>query len=380
MPLPDPSAEPIVGNDPSIDVVGNPASKSVSYRDAGVDIDRATRSLSAIANLARSTATSDGSGAIGHFGGTYRLAGGGDRLLVASADGIGTKIKLAFVLGGEAHRRVGADLVNHCVGDILACGARPLFFLDYIAMASIDGAVLESLVAGMADACRQNTVALIGGETAEMPGLYAPGEYDAAGFIVGEVEPDRYIDGSRIQEGDLLIGLPSSGLHTNGYSLARFILGLSGDADHDREILARPIPSSGAGSIGDALLQPHLSYFPAVFPLVELGIVRGIAHITGGGLLDNVPRMLPDGFVACFDQSTWHVPPIFEYLVDIGRVDARERYRTFNMGLGMVLAVDPSDRDLALDRIPGAMVAGVVTARGEGPPVVIEGTSAGTVR
>jgi phosphoribosylformylglycinamidine cyclo-ligase len=312
---------------------------SSTYREAGVDIDVATSALERIKAHGRSTISPGSASAIGHFGGAYLLESGPDQLLVASADGVGTKLKLAFVLGGEAHARVGADLVNHCVNDILACGARPLFFLDYVAMGRLDPAAIDGLVGGMAAACRENKLALIGGETAEMPGMYADGEYDAAGFIVGTVAPDRYIDGSRVEVGDVLIGLPSAGLHTNGYSLARHILGLTGDHAVDRSILSRPLPASDGQTIGAALMQPHLTYFPAVQPLIDEGLVHGIAHITGGGLVDNVPRMLPEGLAARFDQSTWDVPPIFDYLVDAGSVSNAEQYRAFNMGIGLVLAV-----------------------------------------
>lgn len=346
--------------------------KSISYRDAGVDIDRAAASLGAIAGFARATATGGAAGEIGHFGGVFKLPAGDDRLLIASADGIGTKIKLAFLIGGWAHERVGGDLVNHCVNDILACGARPLFFLDYIAMGSIDTGALEGLVAGMANACSFNGVALIGGETAEMPGLYADGEYDAAGFIVGEVAPSRLIDGSEIQPGDALIGLPSTGLHTNGYSLARVIAGLDGDVDGDRARLARPLPGGSGETIGEALLAPHLSYFPAVYPLVQQGSVLGIAHITGGGLIDNVPRMLPDGVDARVDPALWTVAPIFTYLVETGHVEAREQYRTFNMGIGMVLAARPEAVSTVLASIPESRIIGETVAGAGKSRVVIE--------
>jgi phosphoribosylformylglycinamidine cyclo-ligase len=361
-------------------VVSAEPAKPISYRDAGVDIDRAAGSLSAIAGFARATANARTAGAIGHFGGIYRMAAGGERLLIASADGIGTKIKLAFVLGGDAHKRVGGDLVNHCVNDILACGARPLFFLDYIAMGKLDRVALEGLVEGMALACKVNGAALIGGETAEMPGLYADGEYDAAGFIVGEVDPKAFIDGSTVQPGDLLIGLPSFGLHTNGFSLARMIVGLNGEHEHDWETLSGPLPGGDGESIGEALMAPHRSYFPEVFPLVQREVVRGIAHITGGGLIDNLPRMLPDGIEAQLNQSLWTVDPLFTYLVDTGNVEAREQYRAFNMGIGMVLAVRPADIETVLNAIPGARVIGETAAGDEEHKVTIEETAQGTVR
>jgi phosphoribosylformylglycinamidine cyclo-ligase len=342
-----------------------------TYRDAGVDIDAAARALERIKAHGRSTMKAGSTSTIGHFGGAYLLESGPDQLLVASADGVGTKLKLAFVLGGEAHTRVGADLVNHCVNDILACGARPLFFLDYVAMGTLDPDTLDRLVGGMAAACRENGLALIGGETAEMPGLYAEGEYDAAGFIVGAVAPDRYIDGSGVQEGDALIGLPSSGLHTNGYSLARQILSLTGDRTVDRAILDRPL-TGGDYRVGEALMQPHLSYWGEVQPLVERGLVHGIAHITGGGLVDNVPRMLPDGLAARLDPSTWDVPPIFDFLIDAGSVSPAERYRAFNMGIGLVLAVAPERATDVVSAINNAHVVGKVVRKSEeGGPAVI---------
>ncbi len=357
--------------------------RGATYREAGVDIDAATSAVDRIKALAHATfAAPDAAAPIGHFGGVYRIAAGSERLLVASADGVGTKLMLAFVLGGEAHARVGADLVNHCVNDVLACGATPLFFLDYIAMGRLDGAVLEAVVRGMATACRENGLALIGGETAEMPGLYRPGEYDVAGFIVGEVAPEAFVDGRAVQEGDALIGLPATGLHTNGYSLARHILGLTGDAASDRAILDRPLPGGGGETIGEALMRPHPSYFSKVMPLVQDGLVRGMAHITGGGLIDNVPRMLPDGLAAWIDPSTWTANPIFTYLVEAGSVPQAERYRALNMGIGFVLAV-PADRAReALEALPGAVEIGrVVAADGEGLPRVrgLADTTDGTV-
>ena len=345
---------------------------SITYRDAGVDIDRAAGAVDRIKAFAHGTFVSSGAAApIGHFGGVYRLPAGGERLLVASADGIGTKLKLAFVLGGEAHARVGADLVNHCVNDVLACGARPLFFLDYVAMGRLDEEVLVGLVGGMAHACAANGLALIGGETAEMPGLYADGEYDAAGFIVGEVAPDRFVDGRAVGPGDVLIGLPSDGLHTNGYSLARAILGLSGDPEADRPILEAVLPNGDGETVGAALMRPHRSYLAAVMPAVEAGVVHGMAHITGGGLVDNVPRMLPAGLAAEFDVATWTAPPIFAHLVERGGVDRQERYRAFNMGLGFVLAVAPETVAAALATMPeGRVVGRVVASGGDGARVL----------
>jgi phosphoribosylformylglycinamidine cyclo-ligase len=331
------------------------------YRQAGVDIDAANASVSRIADMARATFGPGAAHPIGHFGGTFHLPAAGDRMLVASADGIGTKLKLAFILGGAAHARVGGDLVNHCVNDILTLGAQPLFFLDYVAMGTLDREALEGLVGGMADACRTNGVALIGGETAEMPGMYAAGEYDAAGFIVGEVAPEAAIDGTAVRAGDMLIGLPSSGLHTNGYSLARAIVGLTGDLAADLERLEAPLPGGDGVSLGEALLAPHLSYLAAVSPLLGTGKIHGMAHITGGGLIDNVPRMLPERLAAEFDPGTWLVPPVFTHLCEAGGVDATERYRAFNMGLGFVLAVAASEAAAIVAELNQAADAGART-------------------
>jgi phosphoribosylformylglycinamidine cyclo-ligase len=342
--------------------IERPSGGPVSYKDAGVNIDAATGALAAIKDHARSTFGDSGAAPIGHFGGIYQLPGGPDRLLVASADGIGTKLKLAFVTGGEAHFRVGADLVNHCANDILACGARPLFFLDYVAMGVLDPLALERLVAGMAAACRENGLALIGGETAEMPGMYADGEYDAAGFIVGIVAPDKVIDGSAIAPGDLLIGIPSVGLHTNGYSLARRIAGLTGDRATDIAILAQPLEGDTV-SIGGALLREHPTWVPDVLPLVEQGLVHGIAHITGGGLIDNVPRMLPEGVAARFDPATWSAPPIFKWLTEQGKMEISEQYRALNMGIGMVLAVSPEHVATVQGPLAGSSVIGSIIER-----------------
>ncbi|HKG24487.1 MAG TPA: phosphoribosylformylglycinamidine cyclo-ligase [Thermomicrobiales bacterium] len=354
--------------------------QTLTYREAGVDIDAASAAVDRVKSHAHATFAASGAAApIGHFGGVYRLDAGSDRLLVASADGVGTKLKLAFVLGGEAHARVGADLVNHCVNDILACGARPLFFLDYVAMGRLDGDVLESLVGGMAAACRENGLALIGGETAEMPGLYAIGEYDAAGFIVGTVEPESFVDGSAVRAGDVLIGLPSAGLHTNGFSLARRILGLTGDAEVDRRLLARSLPGDDQRSIGEALLAPHLTYLPQLLPLVQQGLIHGMAHITGGGLIDNVPRMLPEGLVADFDPATWTVNPIFAYLVLEGQLPPGESYRAFNMGLGFVLAVSRDRTGDVLAALPTSRVVGIVAEAFPEAGLRVRGLSEGGV-
>jgi phosphoribosylformylglycinamidine cyclo-ligase len=336
-----------------------------TYSAAGVDIDAASTALDRVRQKIQATFAGTGAARpIGHFGGFYRLADDGDRYLVASADGVGTKLKIAFVLGGDAHATIGADLVNHCVNDLLACGAAPLFFLDYVAMGRLEKDVFARLVGGMADACRANGAAMIGGETAEMPGMYMDGEYDAAGFIVGEVREAEIVDGSAVAAGDMLIGLPSGGLQTNGYSLARAILGLSGELERDRAILAQPLAGNEAVSLGEALMAPHRSYKADILPLARAGVVTGMAHITGGGLVDNVPRILPDGLSAEFDTDRWEVPPVFLQLVQMGDVHPWEYHRVLNMGIGFVVATRASDTSSVLASIPDSIAIGTVVPTG----------------
>jgi phosphoribosylformylglycinamidine cyclo-ligase len=260
-----------------------------------------------------------------------------DPILVSSADGVGTKLRVAFLSG--LHDRCGRDLVNHCVNDILVQGARPLFFLDYMACGRLDPGVLAAVVEGVARGCRENGCALLGGETAEMPGFYGDGEYDVAGFIVGMVDRPRLIDGSAIRAGDVLVGLRSAGLHTNGYSLARkLFFEVAGLGPHDRvEALD--------GTVADTLLAEHRSYLRAIEGLLDDGLVRGLAHITGGGLTDNLPRVLPGGLSAEIRFGTWDVPPVFTWMQETGGVDRAEMLRTFNMGIGMVVVVAPENLD-----------------------------------
>ena len=297
----------------------------MDYKAAGVDIDSANALVGRVRDLARSTFTGGVLSDIGAFGGVFRpdLSGLHEPVLVASADGVGTKLKVAFAAG--RHDTVGVDLVNHCVNDILVQGARPLFFLDYLAIGALTPAVPAAVIAGVAGGCRANGCALLGGETAEMPGIYAAGEYDLAGFVV---------DGRSIAPGDVLIGLPSSGLHTNGYSLARRIL---------FETLGLGVESAVdelGCTVGEELLRTHRSYLRTVWPAVEAGLVKGLAHITGGGLTDNVPRILPGGCSAHVDPAAWNVPPIFSFLQSRGDVPTGDMFRTFNMGIGMVLVCE----------------------------------------
>jgi phosphoribosylformylglycinamidine cyclo-ligase len=296
----------------------------------------------------RSTFTPGVVGDVGGFGGLFRpdFRGLSDPILVASADGVGTKIKVAITAG--VHDTVGQDLVNHCVNDILVQGARPLFFLDYVAMGKMDGAIVGRILEGVAKACRENGCALLGGETAEMPGFYAEGDYDLAGTIVGVVDRPKLLDGSRVSEGDLLIGLPSSGLHTNGYSLARKIvfdtLGL---------VPTDVIPELGR-TAAEALLAVHKSYLKPVLPLVEDGLLSAMAHITGGGFPDNVPRVLPGHLDAAIRSSSWEWPPLFEVLAGKGNVPPGEMLRVFNCGIGLVLVVPPANGRAVKSRLDAA--------------------------
>ncbi|MBA2277506.1 MAG: phosphoribosylformylglycinamidine cyclo-ligase [Chloroflexia bacterium] len=332
----------------------------LTYKDAGVDIDAKANALAQV--QARAAATlGTSAGPIGHFGGTFRVAGG-DRLLVASADGVGTKLRLAFLLGAEAHAGIGRDLVHHCVNDVLALGATPLFFLDYFATGRLDPEVMNAVVDGVADACTDQELALLGGETAEMPDMYAPGEYDLAGFIVGEVSPDRVVDGSAVRPGDVVIGLLSEGLHTNGYSLARRIIGLTGDAAQDRVRLFESLPGAEE-TIGAALMRGHRCYRRAMRPLLAQDVVRGMAHITGGGLPGNLPRTLPDDCIAVLDPALWPVPPVIAHLVERGELGVVERYRVFNMGIGFVLIVGAEHAAPVLTALDGASVIGEIIAR-----------------
>ena len=303
----------------------------IRYRDAGVDIDEADRAVSSIKKLARRTFTPGVLTDIGSFGACYQLSGFRKPVLISSADGVGTKLKVAFVTG--RHDTVGEDLVNHCVNDIAVQGAVPLFFLDYFAVGKLDAAVAAAVVSGISRGCRNNECALIGGETAEMPGLYAEGEYDLAGFIVGAAERSQLLTGKGIRRGDVLLALPSTGLHTNGYSLARKLL--FDRAGYGPETV---LPELGR-SVADALLAVHRSYLKPIRALLAAGVLRGAAHITGGGITDNTPRMLPKGFGVAIETAAWKIPPLFEVLRRIGNIPDDDYRRTLNLGVGMILAV-----------------------------------------
>ena len=303
----------------------------MDYKSSGVDIDAGNETVRRIRGLARSTFTSGVLSEIGSFGGLFRLEPGQYRepVLVASADGVGTKLKVAFL--AHRHDTIGSDLVNHCVNDILVQGAEPLFFLDYFATGQLSPAVAESIVGGIAAACRDNGCALLGGETAEMPGFYRDGEYDLAGFIVGVVDRSRLVTGRAIAVGDVLLGVPSSGLHTNGYSLARRVI-----FEHLRLDVNSYVPELSR-TVGDALLEPHRSYLTIIRPLLDGGRIKGMAHITGGGITDNLPRVLPHGTAAVIDTSAWEVPAIFKWLQRSGNIPRDDMMRTFNMGIGLII-------------------------------------------
>lgn len=305
--------------------------KAVRYKDAGVDIDEADRAVAHIKTLARKTFTRGVVTDIGAFGAGFQLNGWAHPVLVSSADGVGTKLKVAFMTG--RHDTVGQDLVNHCVNDIAVLGATPLFLLDYFATGKLDAEIMRQVVSGLSQACIENGCALIGGETAEMPGLYAENEYDLAGFIVGAVERRAMLNPAGIRAGDVALGLPSTGLHTNGYSLARKLLfEVAGYG-------ANTFLAELGSTVGDALLKVHRSYLKPIRALAAGGLVKGAAHITGGGITDNVPRVLPAGLGVEIRTGAWPVPAIFELLKRLGRIPEEDCRRTFNLGIGMVFIV-----------------------------------------
>src|SRR5688500_18028100 len=322
-------------------------SQSISYADAGVSIDNANRAVAKIREYARATFNERTLSEIGSFGGMFSGAFPGmtEPILVASADGVGTKLKLAFETG--IHNTVGADLVNHCVNDILVQGARPLFFLDYFATGKLEPDVTASVVEGMARACRENGCVLLGGETAEMPDFYAPGEYDLAGFIVVVVDKSKVIDGKSIEPGDVVLGIPSNGLQTNGYSLARKLFFEVGGYKVDDFV------EELGTTVGEALLATHQSFLPQLSPLLDTGLIKGLAHITGGGFLENIPRILPEGVSIEINRGTWPELPIFGLMQRLGNVSDHEMFRTFNMGIGMIVACSPGETEAVLPHLTG---------------------------
>lgn len=341
------------------------------YAQAGVDIHKKYDAVERATAVIRSTFTPGVVGDVGLFGGLFDPArmGFADALLVASTDGVGTKLEVAKRAG--VYDTVGRDIVHHCIGDILVQGAWPLFFLDYIAVGKMDPAMVSDLIRGCAEACRDGGLALLGGETAEMPGLYAPGDFDLAGTIVGAVKRDKLLDGSRVRPGQVLVGLVSSGLHTNGYSLARRVIFEElklAIADRPRELEGR--------SIGEALLAVHRNYLPFLWPLLEAGQIQALAHITGGGLVDNVPRVL-GRCDAWIDRGSWEVPALFRFLCDKGQVGADEAYQVFNMGIGMVAFVEESDLAAVQSSLAARGERGIVigrTAPASGPEGVVRWT------
>jgi phosphoribosylformylglycinamidine cyclo-ligase len=329
--------------------------QSISYADAGVSIDNANRAVAKIRDLARSTFNERTLTEIGSFGGMFSGAfpDMAEPILVASADGVGTKLKLAFETG--IHNTVGTDLVSHCVNDILVQGARPLFFLDYFATGKLEPDVTASVVEGMARACRENGCVLLGGETAEMPSMYADGEYDLAGFIVGVVDKPKVIDGKSITPGDVVLGIPSNGLQTNGYSLARKLFFEVGGYKVDSYI------DELGTTVGEALLATHSSFLPQIGPLLDSGKIKGLAHITGGGFLENIPRILPENVSVEINRGTWPEPPIFGIMQRLGNVADHEMFRTFNMGIGMVVVTTEEDAGEVKEQLDNSYEIGHVS-------------------
>lgn len=342
-----------------------------TYRAAGVDIDAGNSLVEAIKPLARATARPGVVGGLGGFGAVFDLKAAGfrDPLLVSATDGVGTKLKVAIAAG--RHDTVGIDLVAMCVNDLVVQGAEPLYFLDYYAVGKLDPATGRAIVAGIAEGCRRAGCALVGGETAEMPGLYGEGDYDLAGFAVGAVEREALIDGSDVRAGHRLLGLASSGLHSNGFSLVRRVV-----ADLGLDYAA-PAPFSGNSSLAEALLEPTRIYVKPCLEAIRLGGVHALAHITGGGLPENLPRVLPEGLAAEIDTTAWPRPPVFDWLAEAGEVPADDLYRTFNAGIGMVLVVAPEAEAAVrslLERAGETVHAlGAVVPRGEGPAVRLQG-------
>lgn len=332
-----------------------------TYKAARVDIEAANRAKELIKKHAHITFRPEVLGDVGFFGGLFELKGYREPVLVSSTDGVGTKLKIASALG--RYDTVGIDLVNHCVNDIFTCGAEPLFFLDYIAMGKLIPERVESIVKGIANACRVAGCALIGGETAEMPGIYAGEDYDLVGFIVGVVERGKLLDQKSIIVGDTILGLSSSGLHTNGYSLVRKLFG-------DEPSALNVFYPDLRRTLGEELLEPHRCYYGQLKP--ALSLVKGMAHITGGGLIGNVPRVLPSGLAACFHSGSWSIPPIFRLIQQKGKITLTEMYRVFNMGLGMVVICPPQNVDKIVKLVPEAQLVGeIIEGKGKKKVVII---------
>jgi len=333
-----------------------------AYARAGVDVKAADKAKELIKQLARSTSRPEVLTDIGLFGGMFQLKGYTEPVLVSSVDGVGTKLKIASVL--NKHDTIGTDLVNHCVNDILTCGASPLFFLDYIAMGKLVPERVEGIVSGIAQACKNTGCALIGGETAEMPGIYQGDDYDLVGFIVGAVEKANILNGNSIASGDILLGLPSSGLHTNGYSLVRKVFGL----DRDPSLLQAFRPELKR-TLGDELLEPHRCYYSELKPVLPM--VKGLAHITGGGFEGNIPRILPQGLAVQINKDAWQVPHIFRLIQERGRVEDAEMYQVFNMGIGMVIFCSQQQAAELTAALPETQKIGKVIKSTDGKKIII---------
>ena len=333
-----------------------------AYAQAGVDIKAADKAKELIKRLARSTSRPEVLTDIGLFGGMFQLANYNEPVLISSVDGVGTKLKIASLTG--KHDTIGIDLVNHCVNDILTCGASPLFFLDYIAMGKLLPERVESIVSGLAQACKNAGCALIGGETAEMPGIYHGDDYDLVGFIVGVVEKAKILNGSSIASGDIILGLPSSGLHTNGYSLVRKVF----DIDRDPSALKVSYPELKR-TLGEELLQPHRCYYSELKPVLPM--VKGLAHITGGGFEGNIPRILPEGLAAQINKDAWHIPPIFSLIQEKGKIKEAEMYQVFNMGIGMVIICSPQQAAELATALPETQKVGKVIQSTDSKKIII---------
>lgn len=332
-----------------------------TYAAAGVDINAGLKLKKTIGQLAQSTFGPEVLKGIGFFGGLYEFSGYRQPVLVSHVDGVGTKMKIAIAL--DKHDTIGMDIVNHLVNDIFVGGARPLFFQDYIAMGKLNPARVETIIRGIVSACREVGCALVGGETPEMPGVYAEDDYDLVGFIVGVVEKDEIKLGDAVRAGDVLVGLPSSGLHTNGYSLVRHIFGT------DPAVLNTVYPDIGC-TLGEALLKPHRCYYNPLSPLMTS--IKALAHITGGSFYKNVPRVLPEGLAAQIDGQSWTVPPLFRIIQTAGNVDEDEMYHVFNMGIGMVVICSENDVDLITRAVPGSAVIGRVIQQSSDVRVIIK--------
>jgi phosphoribosylformylglycinamidine cyclo-ligase len=343
---------------------------SLTYRDAGVNIARAEDALSRVKERIARTRRAEVIGDVGQFGGLF-ASPGADKVLVATTDGVGTKLELARLL--DRHEVVGADLVHHCVNDALAMGAEPLFFLDYFATSKIDPGVFSRVVGAMAEACARSGTALLGGETAEMPGMYAADTYDLAGFLVGVVDRDKVLGPQRVHEGDALLGIPSTGLHTNGYSLAREIC--TRRAMHERsasllDVLLAPREELGGGTLGASLLAVHRPYLAEFRAVRDVAEIHSIAHLTGGGWEGNLPRALPDGTAARIDRESWEVPSVFTLLAKLGDLEEIEQFDTWNMGIGLVVAIGADALEAALAAVPGAVALGQVVPHSAGRRVI----------